>query len=329
MVLRSMTAASLILLLTVFVQNPYQLLVLRLIHGCFSGFVSSAVALIAAETPEKSLGTGLGIFQSTITGGFIIGPFFGGVLQDYLGIRTAILMGSILVFLGSLIVFFFVKENNKPKSTHKKYTVWNNAEYLFKNEPLWPAARIQFLSNLSLMSVQPILALFVIFLLPASNDRIGTMSGLVISASALSMMMGAPFWGRMADKWSQKKVLMLCLIFSGISFIPQAFAQSVGQLYFGRFLLGFFAAGIAPSLQALIAHHSPQERRAGILGVSFSITLMGNAVGPLLGGALAASVGFRFPFLATSCILFTAALMTRSLKVRLIKAPASTLTHAD
>ena len=142
------------------------------------------------------------------------------------------------------------------------------------------------------------------------------------------MMMGAPFWGRMGDRWGQKRVLTLCLFLSGITFIPQALAQHVWQLFAGRFLLGFFAAGIAPSLQALIAHHSPHERRAGILGVSSSIMLLGNAVGPLVGGALAASLGIRIPFLAVAATLLLAGYLSRHLKIRLIKAPPSTLTQA-
>jgi MFS family permease len=127
------------------------------------------------------------------------------------------------------------------------------------------------------------------------------------------MMVGAPFWGRLADRIGQPKVVTRCLLLAGAMFIPQWLARSVPQLFAARLALGFFSAGIAPSLQSLIAHHSPVERRAGILGVSFALTLFGNAVGPLIGGALASVWGVRAPFLFTAGTLLVAGLLSRKL----------------
>ena len=80
MVIRATVAGAVVLVLMAFAQTPYQLLILRLLHGVFSGFISSATAMIAAETPDRSLGFGLGIFQSSLIAGCIAGPFFGVVL---------------------------------------------------------------------------------------------------------------------------------------------------------------------------------------------------------------------------------------------------------
>jgi len=329
MVIRAMAGGAIVLYLSSLVQTPSQLLILRLIHGCLGGFVSSAIALIASETPKNSLGMSLGLFQSAITGGFIVGPFMGGVLQDYFGIRSAILIGAGCVLAGALVVVFFVEEANKPDKTKPAGSLWSNAEFLFQHHTLWPAARIQFLSNLALMSVIPLLALFVTSLSDPFNPKIGTLTGLVISASALSMMMGAPFWGRLSDTWGQKRVLSLCLIVAGLSFIPQGLATSFMFLLISRFFLGFFVAGIAPSLQVLIANHTPAERKAGVLGVSFSITLMGNAIGPLMGGVLGASLGIRMPFFLTAGVLLLAGYLSYQLKIKLVKAPVTSITQAD
>jgi len=329
MVMRSMGAAALILFLTVFVQEPYQLLILRLLHGCLSGFVSSAVALIASDIPAASLGLGLGLFQSTITGGLIIGPLVGGYLADQFGIRWSIGMGSGFIFMGFILVALFVKDELKHNVEHSYQSAWENAKFLFKNATLWPTVRIQFLSNFSLMAIQPILALFVMELARGSHERLGTLTGLVISSSAFSMMLGAPFWGRIGDKWGQKKVLILCFFAAALTFIPQGLASKILYLALGRFVLGFFMAGLSPSLQALISHHSPPARRAGILGVSFAITLMGNALGPLCGGFLGGSLGLRSPFFMTAILLFMAGVMSLTLKTERLEGASAPLTDAD
>jgi DHA1 family multidrug resistance protein-like MFS transporter len=324
-----MGTGSLILFLTAAVHTPYQLLVLRLIHGCFSGFACASIALIAAESPVGSMGFGMGVFQSSLTAGFIIGPFLGGVLQDFFGIRRTIVGGGVILLVGTALVLFFVTEKNKPHPLEIPGGPFSNARYILDSPTLWPAAKIQFLSNLSMMLVQPLLALAVEGLARAASPFLGTMSGLVISASAISMMFGAPFWGRISDTYGQKKILSLCLMASGLMFIPQGLARTVTQLFLARLLLGFFAAGISPSLQAVIAHHAPAERRAGVLGISFSITIFGNAIGPLVGGLLASSLGLRIPFYMVAVLLVATGLLSQRLHITLAKPRYAALNTID
>lgn len=327
MVMRAMGAAGIVLYLCSFVTSPHQLLFLRLMHGAFSGFVSSAIALIATDVPEGKLGFSLGIYQGTIMGGLIIGPFVGGILQDHLGIRPTLEWGSGLIMLGLFLVLVLVREKKSEIENKKNHSIWENATFLFKNRTLWPAVRIAFLSNMAMMSIPPILALLVIDLAGNSVRSVGTLSGMAFSATALSIMFAGPVWGRLADKWGQKKVLTICLFMSGVMFIPQALAQTVWQLIAGRFLLGLFMAGIAPSVQSLVANHTPHERRAGILGVSFSFNMMGNAVGPLVGGVLAASFGLRIPFFAAFLLLVFASVLSQKIRIKLTKGKATPVTE--
>jgi DHA1 family multidrug resistance protein-like MFS transporter len=161
--------------------------------------------------------------------------------------------------------------------------------------------------------------LFVGVLAAAGTEHLGLLSGLAVSASAVAMMIGAPLWGRVADRVGQKETLMLCLFASGLLFLPQGLSQNVIHLIISRFAMGFFAAGISPALQSVIALHAPAERKAGVLGVSFSITLMGNALGPLLGGFLASALGFRWPFVLVAVILIASGFLSRSLPLKLEK----------
>ena len=44
---------------------------------------------------EAAFGFGMGVFQSSLTAGFVIGPFLGGILQDVFGFRRTITGGGI------------------------------------------------------------------------------------------------------------------------------------------------------------------------------------------------------------------------------------------
>jgi len=95
-----------------------------------------------------------------------------------------------------------------------------------------------------MMLVQPISRFVVDSWLRCAAPR--TLSGLVISASAFSMMMGAPIWGA----WpivGPERGLMFCLVASGLLFIPQGLAKTVPICLASVWLVGFLPAASAGS----------------------------------------------------------------------------------
>ena len=60
--------------------NHWQLLVFRGLNGLLSGFIPTAIMLVASNTPEEDMGYALGIINTFIALGGIMGPFIGGAL---------------------------------------------------------------------------------------------------------------------------------------------------------------------------------------------------------------------------------------------------------
>ncbi len=83
----------------------------------------------------------------------------------------------------------------------------------------------------------------------------------------------------------------------------QAVVASAYHLLPLRALIGFFVAGIVPSSQSMIVKSTEDAHRGGILGTIHSVSFMGQAIGPLLGGILGAFCGYRIPFVITSLAL--------------------------
>ncbi len=80
MLLRSGFALCLVYVLNAFVRNPFELVIVRILTGLLSGYVPSAIALIATNTPEKKVGFSLGIMSTAGAAGGIIGPWLLGVI---------------------------------------------------------------------------------------------------------------------------------------------------------------------------------------------------------------------------------------------------------
>jgi predicted MFS family arabinose efflux permease len=52
----------------------------------------------------------IGVYQQTISVGWMIGPAFGGFLSDVIGFRTIFLLGAVLAAAGFILVLFLVEE---------------------------------------------------------------------------------------------------------------------------------------------------------------------------------------------------------------------------
>jgi DHA1 family multidrug resistance protein-like MFS transporter len=73
-------------------------------------------------------------------------------------------------------------------------------------------------------------------------------------------------------------------------------AQGIFQLVMIRILYGLAAGGILPTMNALVGRLIPPVSHGKAYGLTASMTCLGMAAGPLFGGIMASSWGYRWPF---------------------------------
>jgi len=300
LLLRTTLGISTVVLLMSFTTNIYQLLALRIVHGMCGAMVPALVALVSQGMPEEKTGQGLGTMQSSIIAGNIIGPFIGGVLSDLMGYRNVLLVVFLLTLIAGLTTLFFIHEPKRDRAKPRA-TVMDNVKHVLSSPHLRTVAIALFAIQFSLFIVQPILPLFIVALHGQNNSA--TLVGLVFSITGFSALLFTPYWGKVGDRKGHKKVLSQSLLFAGIVYLPQALVASVYQLLPLRAALGFFVAGIVPSTQAMIVKNTHDAQRGGVLGVTHSVTLCGQALGPLMGGLIGAWFGYRYAIALTSLLL--------------------------
>ena len=93
------------------------------------------------------------------------------------------------------------------------------------------------------------------------------------------------------------------LLGAALTTLPQAFAGSFWVFLAERFGVGCFIGGILPTANALVGRMVPREQRGTVYGMTASATFLGNSLGPLTGGGLAAAVSIRFVFVVTALVL--------------------------
>jgi DHA2 family methylenomycin A resistance protein-like MFS transporter len=136
--------------------------------------------------------------------------------------------------------------------------------------------------------------------LPAIQHEIGgTLAGLqwVIDAYTLALASIMLTAGSTADRIGARKVFVIGLTLFAAGSAACAAAPALGVLIAARAVQGLGASALLPCSLALLVHQFPDPRaRAHALGIWGAMGSLGVALGPVLGGVLVATAGWRSIF---------------------------------
>ena len=156
-----------------------------------------------------------------------------------------------------------------------------------------PVARLaigwltMFLIGTDLFVVSPLLPLI------AADYQISpALAGLSVAMFALSYMVSAPLLGHLADRFGRRRMLTCCLLGFAAGNLLTASAGNFAWLLSARLFAGAAAAGVSPSLYAVVAGFAPPDRRATWLALVVSGLLLSLSLGAPIGGLVGAFFGW-------------------------------------
>ena len=304
MVLRSTFGIALFTLLMGVAGNPWHMLAFRAGMGMLAGFNSAATVLVATQVPEQRLGYSLGWLGTGQLVGSLIGPVLGGVVADLSGsYRVPFFFAGVI----SLVAFFgtwrFVPERFvRPAEERQKRSLLAGLSMLVGTAGLVPLIVAMLMTQFATQAVQPVVTLFVQEMLGQRPD-LATLGGLAFSVTGVAGVLAVPFLGRKSDVIGYRLVLLISLFGAALFTVPQAFSFGYWAFVVERFGLGLFVGGILPAANALISRMTTTESRGFVFGMVSSAYFIGNTLGPLTGGVVAATVGIRWVFAVTAVLL--------------------------
>lgn len=285
-----------------FATSVWELFLLRMFMGLFSGFIPVSQALISTQTSKEEAGKVLGTLQTGSITGSLLGPMLGGVLADSLGYSTTFQSTSAFIVLSGLLVFFVMEYRvDIKKGTKTNYSRKEVLQHILKNPIMVNVLLMSMLVQIAHFSIQPILSLYVGEL--HGPENLAFFSGIAFSAAGLGNLLMARKWGQIADRVGYIKILVVLLFLSALIYLPGGFVGNIWQLVLIRFLLGITIGGIIPVRVAYIRQEAPVAMQGEVLGYNTSLRFFGNIVGPVLGGFLAGYFGFTSVFVLTSGLL--------------------------
>jgi DHA1 family multidrug resistance protein-like MFS transporter len=165
----------------------------------------------------------------------------------------------------------------------------------------------EFIGLIGFAMVMPFLPFYVQELGVSDPNQVKFWSGLIVSAHAVTMAIFAPIWGSVADRYGRKLMLERAIFGASVVLTLMAFAQSPQQLLVLRLIQGCLT-GTVPAATTLVASAVPRDRTGFALGWLQMGIFAGVSVGPLVGGLVADTLGYRPSFLVTGAFLFAAGL---------------------
>lgn len=313
MLLRSGFALCLVYVLNAFVRNPFELVLVRILTGLLSGYVPSAIALIATNTPEKKVGFSLGIMSTAGAAGGIIGPLVGGALSKFVGYRESFLVAGAIVLVPTLIAWLFVREYNFDRNRARSRVV-DDLRAASENRPLMRHLTIVLIVTASVMVLEPLLSLYVLELGANAADA-SFSSGIIFSAVGISTVLAAPIWAKIGERIGYRNTLMIGLVGGGLGNVLQVFFHDIFGFGMLRFVYGLFFAAVFPALNALIVQTTEPEFRGRAFSLNQSAGQLGNMMGPIAGGTLAGWVAIPVVFMLNG-LLLAATAVTLKMKPR-------------
>ena len=291
-------------------RNVQELLILRILSGFFGGFGSLSVALVAHSSPTDRISRAIGGLQATQTFSMALGPFAGGVLAAWIGIRNTFFVTAALCFVTLLLFLLLYRDhphNGSPQTDGENPKTREGLSSLLRLPNLKVVAILLLAVTVIERSFAPAIPLFVTSL-SANRVQAAGVAGLILSLSAFGESLAAWFSGRRMSRASPRRLLLLRLGFGLLFCLALTLATNAAQLLVLRVSQAFLAGGTLTIAYSLASRVIPSQRRASGFGLLSSFTMMGNAFGPILAG-LVASIHLDWVFLGDGILYGLVGLM--------------------
>ena len=156
----------------------------------------------------------------------------------------------------------------------------------------WLAGSV-FIVSAGYGALLPVLPAWLDLMMPgASVAEVGRHVGFLSGVYAAGVLLGAPLWGLASDRVGRGRILIVGLIGYVASLLLLLVPAMAGLwgIYALRGTTGFFVAAVVPVVAALVAEHTPEEKRARRFAWLGAMSLLGFLFGPAL-GAVAHQIG--------------------------------------
>ena len=283
-----------------------------------SATIPAATAYVADETDEQERGRGMAWLGTAVSLGAVAGPALGGLTAwrnwhfysrfGHFAVSSfsiPFFAAAALTFLTLLVALRWLPESLPKQSrsvARPSHASVNWRELAYK---IWPLLGLSLLSQLGLALFETVFALYAQAKLGYGPAQVGI--AFMVCGSVMSLFQGFTV-GYLSGHVRETVQLTIGFVFMGLG-IAFLLLVRTPPLVFGAIgLLALGMAFISPNLSTLTSKRSGSQTGSA-LGLQYAANNLGQAFGPLLGGALFAWRAGAPYFLTSISLLLVAAMI--------------------
>jgi DHA1 family multidrug resistance protein-like MFS transporter len=297
--LRGLLIHLVMFLLMGFTTNLYLLLILRIGQGFVGGVSTIGLIIVSSSSRKEKIQADIGIFQSAMTLGQLVGPPLGSLAAALFGFRGAFLSASAVLLASFLFCYHYVTD--VPLLTEVK-----SFDHPRLNKQILIGWMLCFTAQTQLTFLPSVLPK-VFERMTIEQSLALKLAGLVVMLYTATAMVGTYVWSWLSGRWGiYKTVAYLCV--GGILF-QSLLALSRGILDFT--IIRMAQTGLVAAAIPLIISMFLSDPRGSTVGFLNSARFAGNALGPMIATSVLAFSNLATLYLFISGISLVALLSFR------------------
>jgi predicted MFS family arabinose efflux permease len=242
------------------------------------------------------------LFVGAIMVATICGPSIGGILADNIGQRLTLGVSAMLALASIATIRMLPDEAlGERRRAAARMPTWREIAKLLVNR------RFMMVTALAAVPAKILLTGMCFYLVPLYVLAIGSSQsvvGRILMAYAVAMVVLSPIAASIATTRERMEVLVGAgLTLSGLGGALMLFGDTVGWVFGATLLVGIGQSLSISAQSALVREHCNAEvavmGESAVYGVYRLIERLGNALGPLIAGALLLAFDYRASFVIT------------------------------
>lgn len=296
-------------ILTGMVSDVWQLLGARALVGFANGFMPAAMTMVSLSVEKERVGRALGIFQTGVIVGNVVGPLLGGILESLVGMRPVFYLAGATLIVVTTAVAFYVREprvvsDGSGTGVARKTSMWEDLRIVSRDRNVVELLWLFFIMQAAILMLQPILTLYI-GQIKGTMEGAAMVAGTILSVGGIAGIVTTNLWASYGQRAGYFRAIAYAIAGTGLFIFLQSIS-SFGIWWFAilQVFVGCCIVGVNPALSAALTLYTDPAYRGRIFGMSTTAQQFGSMTGPLFASTLTAFMGLQYVFLVTGALLF-------------------------
>lgn len=288
--------SSLSVLLYTLTEDPWTFFTVNFLQGVIVSAVgATSRALMADLSIPSKRGRAFGIWWTTFTLSYIIGPAVGGYVASRMNYTASFYISSVFFIMSFLLMVNIVETKRRAMIRKTDEKIGLNSK---SSKSLTITCYLIFFYYFCLSVINNLLPVFIneSTEIKATEIEVGFMFTIMYVVATATQLL----FGELSDKIGSKILITVGMALSGLAFLAVPIVKSIVQVYFSVAVFAIGGATINPTMMALLTKYTSPVSYGKAIGFYGAAEDLGLVLGPLI-------IGFIYEFWAASVAFYLCA----------------------